>query len=152
MSVFLRTLFLSVWLLQKRKCCSIVTVFQVKREYDGASDDLVTSTETNVRKISDSTDSAALGCEKAFGGRSDGGTINVQGVYRPVYGCPEWTDTKISKEQKNSLVIVTKRFLKDKNEAALAAACGKVAIGEFFQGLCPGCRQYCLEGMVHTTS
>ena len=32
--------------LQKRKCCSIVATFQTKREYDGSSDDVVTSTPT----------------------------------------------------------------------------------------------------------
>lgn len=31
-------------LLQKRKCCSIVTTFQIKRKYDRSSDDVVTST------------------------------------------------------------------------------------------------------------
>lgn len=31
-------------LLQKRKCCSIVTTFQTKRKYDRSSDDVVTST------------------------------------------------------------------------------------------------------------
>ena len=41
--------------LQKRKCCSIGTAFQTKKKYDGSSDDVVTTTETNVRKIADTT-------------------------------------------------------------------------------------------------
>ncbi len=36
--------FLDFCYLQKRKCCSIVTIFQTQRKYDGSSDNVVTST------------------------------------------------------------------------------------------------------------
>ena len=40
---------------------------------------------------------------------------------------------------------------KSHSDRLLAAACEKVAIGEFFSEFVSGCRQYRLEGMVHTT-
>ena len=38
-------------LLQKRKCCSIVTTFQTKRKYDRSSDDVVTSTHHRTNQL-----------------------------------------------------------------------------------------------------
>ena len=46
MQIFLN----SPCLLQKRKCCSMVTTFQTKRKYDRSSDDAITSTSMFVQK------------------------------------------------------------------------------------------------------
>ena len=88
---------------------------------------------------------------ESTGGRSGNGTINIQRVYRPVYGQQEWTGTKITREQRIQLVIVTKRFKKNKRWGRFSSGLWKSCNWRIFSEPVSGCRQYRLEGVVHTT-